>query len=112
MLLVTKLIDDVTISHYVLITDLSKLLYNQNRIGKRLEYCRRCLQHFYSIEKLNEHMLQCKKVDPQRTEFPEKKNRFVKFINFKNKIPAPFAVYADFEALIKFAINHQKSLLN
>ena len=58
MLLVTKHGDDVTNSHYVLITDLSKLLYNQNIIGKRLEYCRRCLQHFYSKEKLNEHILQ------------------------------------------------------
>ena len=41
-------------------------------------------------------MLQCKKVDPQRTIFPEKKNRFIELKNFKIKIPLPFVVYADF----------------
>ena len=44
-------------------------------------------------------MLQCKKVDPQRTIFPEKKNRFIEFKNFKKKIPSSFIVYADFESV-------------
>ena len=65
--------DNIINSHYVLITDLSKLLFNQNRAGKRLHYCRRCLQHFYRLEKLNAHVLQCKNIDPQKTIFPSKK---------------------------------------
>ena len=56
---------------------------------------------FFIKDKLNSHIIQCKKVDPQRTEFPNNKNKFVIFINFKNKIPAAFAVYADFEAFNK-----------
>ena len=35
----------------------------------------------------------------QKTIFPDAKNKFIRFKNFKNKIPAPFVVYADFEAI-------------
>ena len=88
--------------HYVLIDDLSKLLFNQNGKGKRrLEYCVRCLQHFSSKIELDNHLLLCNHVDIQRTEFPTSKNKYLSFKNFKNKIPAPFAVYADFEAFNK-----------
>ena len=61
MLLIRKVIDNTIKSHYVLITDLSKLLYNQNKTHKKVSYCRRCLQHFYTIEKLNDQMTYCKK---------------------------------------------------
>ena len=74
MLSLKELNNDKTInSHYVLITDLSKLLFNQSKAGKRLHYCRRCLQHFYTQEKLKTHILQCKDIDPQKTIFPDKK---------------------------------------
>ena len=100
MLLVREVDDDEKIkSHYVLITDLSKLLHNQNKARKRLHYCRRCLQHFYTVDKLNDHMILCNKIGPQKTLLPTKENRFIKFNNFKNKIPSPFVIYADFEAL-------------
>ena len=35
MLLIRKVIDNAIKSHYVLITDLSKLLYNQNETHKK-----------------------------------------------------------------------------
>ena len=60
MLLIRKVIDNTIKSHYVLITDLSKLLYNQNKASKRLYYCKRCLQHLYTIEKLNDYIIHCK----------------------------------------------------
>ena len=59
MLLIRKVIDNTIKSHYVLITDLSKLLYNQNKTHKKVCYCRRCLQHFYTT--LTDHMIYCKK---------------------------------------------------
>ena len=34
-----------------------------------------------------------------KTIFPDKANKFIQFKNFKNKIPVPFVVYADFESL-------------
>ena len=99
MLLIRKVIDKTIKSHYVLITDLSKLLSNQHKTGKRLHYCRRCLLHFYTIEKLNDLIIHCKKIHPQKTIFRDKANKFIQFKNFKNKIPVPFVVYADFESL-------------
>ena len=98
MLLIKKVIDN-TIKSHVLITDFSKLLYNQNKTHKKVSYCRRCLQHFYTIEKLNAYVIHCNKIDPQKTIFPNKENKFIQFKIFKNKIPVPFVVYADFDSL-------------
>ena len=99
MLLIRKIIDNTITSHYVLITNLSKLLTSQNKLHRKVSYWRRCLQHFYTIEKLNNHIIYCKNIDPQKTIFPNKANKFIQFKNFKNKIPVPFVVYADFESL-------------
>ena len=61
MLLIKKLQEDGTIlSHYVLITNLSSLLYRQNKTGRKVYYCRRCLHHFRTHEKLKDHAKYCK----------------------------------------------------
>ena len=100
MLLIKKLQDDKTIlTHYVLISDISKLLSKQSHTNNRLYYCRRCLQHFRAQQKLDDHVKSCKKIGAQKTIFPDAKNKFIRFKNLKNKIPAPFVVYADFEAI-------------
>ena len=57
MLLIKKVIDKTIKSHYVLITNLSKLLSSQNKLHRKVSYCRRCLQHFYTIEKLNDRII-------------------------------------------------------
>ena len=44
-------------------------------------------------------MIYCNKIDSQKTIYPNKANKFIQFKNFKNKIPVPFVVYADFESL-------------
>ena len=88
------------LTHYVLITDSSRLLCKQSKANQRLYYCRRCLQHFRAQEKLYDHVNSCKNIGcVQRTIFPDAKNKFIKFKNFKNKIPAPYVVYADFQAI-------------
>ena len=58
VLLIRKVIDNTIKSQYVLITDLSKLLSNQNKLHRKVSYCR-CLQHFYTT--LTDHMIYCKK---------------------------------------------------
>ena len=61
MLLIRKLLDDKYIlSHYVLISDLSKLLCKQSKANSRLLYCRRCLQHFRCQERLDDYVKSCK----------------------------------------------------
>ena len=85
MLLIRKVIDNTIRYHYVLITNLAKLLSSQNKLHRKVSYCRRCLQHFYTIEKLNDHMIYCNKIDPQKTIFPLKANRFINFKTLKIK---------------------------
>ena len=65
MLLVKE--DDKT--HYVLITDFSKLMYSQTNGHRKLYYCDRCLQHFATTKILNEHIIDCSKIDAQKQYF-------------------------------------------
>ena len=87
--------DGSILSHYVLITDLSILLYRQNKTGRKVYYCRRCLNNFRTQEKLNDHAKYCKTFGAQKTILPDDTNKFVEFKNYRYKIPAPF----DFEAI-------------
>ena len=92
--------EDVVIkSHYVLITNFSKLMYSQTNAHRKMYYCRRCLQHFTTQVKLDNHIINCNKINVQKTIFPSKDNKIVSFKNYRYKIPVPFVVYADFEAL-------------
>lgn len=76
MLLIRKLdVNNNIVSHYVLITDFSRLLFNQTKANRRLFYCRRCLQHFYKQKHLDELVISCKKIDVQKTIFPNNKNK-------------------------------------
>ena len=68
MLLIKKLdVDGTILTHYVLITDLSSFLCKQSKARKRLHYCRRCLNHFRTEEKLDDHIKYCAKFDAQKT---------------------------------------------
>ena len=97
MLLIKTLLENkAVLTHYVWITDLSSFLYKQSKANNKLYYCRRCLQHFRAQEKLDDHVKSCSKIGAI---FPDSKNKFVRFKNLKNKIQAPFVVYADFEAI-------------
>ena len=73
MLLTKKVIDDVIKQHYVLINDVSKLLYDQNKSKRKVYYCKRCLQRFYTIEKLDDHMTDFKKLPHKKKYFQIKK---------------------------------------
>ena len=64
MLLIKKLdVDGSTLTHYVLITYLSRFLCKQSKARKRLHYCRRYLNHFRTKEKLDDHTKYCNKFD-------------------------------------------------
>ena len=48
-------------SHYVLISDLSKLLCSHINTHHKAYFCERCLQHFYMEETLSDHLTNCNK---------------------------------------------------
>ena len=56
--------------HYVLVKDLSTLLYHRTKHARRMFYCNRCL-HGYTTKKLHDqHMEDCRNFSLQKTEMP------------------------------------------
>ena len=92
------LITDEKDSHYVVVKNMSRLLYGQatKTCGKRF-YCFSCFNGFTTEAKKKEHMLYCDEKDCVKTTLPSLEKNILKFKNFKNTQRHPFIIYADFE---------------
>ena len=87
--------------HYVLIKDFNRLKYNITKHKSKKHFCLRCLQPFYSEYRLEAHKGDCSIINgTQRIEMPKEGSK-VYFQNYQNKLPVPFVIYADFEAITK-----------
>ena len=95
-------------SHYVLIKDFNRFMYNFSKHKERKHFCMHCLQCFYSNENLAKHKVNCIVINgAQATQLPEKyidKNGIertpcVYFQNYHKGLPVPFCIYADFECI-------------
>ncbi|XP_051165642.1 uncharacterized protein LOC127284297 [Leptopilina boulardi] len=87
--------------HYVWIKDLSRLVSKQlsAKNGKK-HICDRCLHYFSSIDRLNEHLENCKKMNECKIKLPKPDKCTITFKNYKNKEKVPFVIYADCESLL------------
>ena len=95
LLLITK----GEVKHYCLLKDISKFLYNQTKHKGRKHFCMYCLQCFSSERVLNNHKDICIQVNgTQAINMPEPGSK-IAFKNYRRKLPAPFVIYADFEAI-------------
>ena len=88
-------------THYTLVTNTSALIASQknNHKGKR-HACLNCFNSFNTLESLNKHKEYCYENESIKTNMPPQ-NTYLRFKNFLYSEKAPFAVYADFESLIK-----------
>ena len=87
--------------HYTWIKDLSRLLYDQSKHRERKHFCERCL-HGYSREDLLEaHKPECRGIGQTavRVEMPADDKNTLSYQNYQKQLPAPYIIYADFEAL-------------
>ena len=87
--------------HYTWIKNLDHLLYNQSKYRGRKHFCERC-RHGYSREDLLEaHRPDCRGIEQTavRLEMPEEGKNKITFQNHHKQLPAPYIIYADFEAL-------------
>ena len=85
--------------HYCWIKDFSKLVRSQvTKDNHRFYFCKRCLNHFSSPDKLNEHREICQSKYECKAELPEP-GETISFKNFKKSMRVPFVIYADFEAV-------------
>ena len=87
--------------HYVYIKDFNRLNYNVTKSHHRKHFCLHCLQPFTSEDHLEAHKRDCLIINgTQRIEMPKEGSQ-VYFWNHKKRLPVPFVIYADFEALTR-----------
>ena len=88
-------------THYTLVKNKSALIASQknNHKGKR-HLCLNCFNSFNTSESLNKHKEYCYENKSVKITMPPQ-NTYLRFKNFHHSEKAPFAVYADFESLIK-----------
>ena len=95
------LIKDGEKSHYCLVKNLSALLQSQinNHKGNR-NICLNCFNGFNTPDSLNKHKEYCYNNECVKIVMPPP-GTYLRFKNFPHSEKAPFAIYADFESLIK-----------
>ena len=88
--------------HYTWIKDLNRLLYDQSKHQHRKHFCPRCLHGYSREDLLDAHKPDCKGIGQTavRVEMPEEGKNKLTFQNHHKQMPAPFVIYADFEALV------------
>lgn len=85
--------------HYCLINNLSRLVSHQvKKWNARIFICDRCLNYFYSEEKLKFHDGICENINKCRIIMP--KEKIIKFKDYSHQLFNPFIVYFDCEAVL------------
>ena len=99
--IILLLIKDGEKSHYCLVKNMSALLSSQINSHKgTCHICLNCFNGFKSTDSLNKHKEYCYNNECVKIVMPPP-GTYLKFKNFHYSEKAPFAIYADFESLIK-----------
>ena len=99
--IVLLLLKDGKNSHYCLVKNLSALLASQiNNHKGTCNICLNCFNGFSNPNALNKHKEYCYNNECVKILMPPP-GTFLRFKNFLHSEKAPFAIYADFESLIK-----------
>ena len=102
------LITEGEVGHYCLLKDFNKFMYNQTKHKGRKHFCMYCLQGFSSERVLNNHTVDCIEINgEQAIKMPEPGSK-IAFTNYRKQLPAPFVIYADFEAITE-KVSQKKS---
>ena len=88
-------------THYTLVKNKSALITSQiNNHEHKRHLCLNCFNSFNSSESLEKHKEYCYENESVKTTMPPP-GTYLRFKNFLHSEKAPFAIYADFESLIK-----------
>ena len=86
--------------HFVYIKDFNRFMFNQTKHNDKKHFCMHCLQCFSTQDVLDGHKLNCIVINgEQAIRMPSKDNNILKYNHYQKQLPAPFVIYADFEAL-------------
>ena len=93
------LISDDENKHYCLIKDFNRFMHHKTKSHHRKHFCMHCLQHFTTEQRLNKHREICIEINGEQSiKMPEIGSK-IEFTNYRKQLPAPFVIYADFEAI-------------
>ena len=99
--IVLLLIKDGDNSHYCYVKNESALLTSQvNNHGHKRYFCLNCLNGYDTPEKLEKHKEYCSEEESIKINMPPP-DTYIKFKNYLYSERAPFAIYADFESILK-----------
>ena len=99
--IVLLLIKDGEKSHYCLVKNLSALMASQiNNHKGTCNICLNCFNGFKTPDSLNKHKEYCYNYECVKISMPPP-GTYLRFNKFHHSEKAPFAIYADFESLIK-----------
>ena len=97
LLLITK--DE---KKHVLIKDFNRMMFNKTKHANKKHFCMYCLPNFTTEQILLKHKDNCMVVNgKQAMRIPKEGENIVQFKNHHRQMPAPFVIYADFEAIIE-----------
>ena len=96
-------------NHYVLVKNFNKFMFDQTKHNCKKHFCMYCLQCFSREDVLAEHVKNCLSINGKQAIKMPKKGQHVNFRNYHKQIPAPFVIYADFEAITEKIHGCQKS---
>lgn len=86
--------------HYVWARNLSHLLRSQKTKSKnKMHFCDRCLRHFCSETKLDDHILKCREGTGDDTTIRMPEDTTLRFTNHHKQLELPFRISADFETM-------------
>ena len=87
--------------HYTWIKDVNCLLHDQSMYNGRKHFCESCLHGYTREDLLKAHKPECQGIGQTavRVEMPEEGKNKLAFQNHHKQLPAPYIIYADFEAL-------------
>ena len=80
---------------------LSRLVNNRSKYDHRTYVCHYCLHPFSSESLRTAHLPYCSPHGPQKVELVDEDNKIMKFKNYFHALRCPFAIYCDFEAILK-----------
>ena len=83
---------------YFLIQKLNTFIYDHTLHHGKKHFCCYCLQAFRTAGKLKCHIKDCFKINGKQTIKMSKKVKYIKFKNFRRKLP--FMIYVDFESIL------------
>ena len=99
--IVLLLIKDGDNSHYCYVKNESALLTSQvNSHDHKRYFCLNCLNGYDTPEKLEKHKEYCSEEESIKINMPPP-DTYIKFKNYLYSERAPFAIYADFESILK-----------